>query len=274
MPLGGIGTGTVSLGGRGDLRDWEIMNRPAKGFVPVSQAGPFVALRVTRGDGVRFVRALEGPLDPAEYEGSHGSTAPNHGLPRFREASFAAAYPLAQVLLRDPDCPVEVRLEAFNPLIPTDAEASGLPVAVLRYALHNPGDAPLAATVCASLPNFIGNDGSETRPDWKGDFQPVGERENRNRFRAAGRLRGIFMDSTGVDPRSPAWGTLALVTTADDRRVVPHRLAHGTLGRRAAGFLGRFRGGRRARGATLRGRCAHGVARRAGGSPVPEPHAP
>jgi non-lysosomal glucosylceramidase len=216
MPLGGIGTGTVSLGGRGDLRDWEIMNRPAKGFVPVSQAGPFVALRVARGDGVRFVRALEGPLDPAEYEGSHGSTAPNHGLPRFREASFAAAYPLAQVLLRDPDCPVEVRLEAFNPLIPADAEASGLPVAVLRYALHNPGDAPLAATVCASLPNFIGNDGSETRSDWKGDFQPVGERENRNRFRAAGRMRGLFMDSTGVDPRSPAWGTLALVTTADD----------------------------------------------------------
>ncbi len=35
LPLGGIGTGTVSLGGRGDLRDWEIMNRAAKGFVPL-----------------------------------------------------------------------------------------------------------------------------------------------------------------------------------------------------------------------------------------------
>ena len=34
LPLGGIGTGTVPLGGRGDLRDWEIVNRPAKGFVP------------------------------------------------------------------------------------------------------------------------------------------------------------------------------------------------------------------------------------------------
>ena len=34
LPLGGIGTGTVSLGGRGDLRDWELVNRPAKGFVP------------------------------------------------------------------------------------------------------------------------------------------------------------------------------------------------------------------------------------------------
>ena len=39
MPIGGIGTGTVSLGGRGDLRDWELMNRPAKGFVPMSDGG-------------------------------------------------------------------------------------------------------------------------------------------------------------------------------------------------------------------------------------------
>ena len=48
LPFGGIGTGTVSLGGRGDLRDWEIMNRPAKGFVPISSknssTGPFFAL--------------------------------------------------------------------------------------------------------------------------------------------------------------------------------------------------------------------------------------
>src|SRR3954466_4485959 len=28
FPLGGIGTGTVSIGGRGELRDWEIFNRP------------------------------------------------------------------------------------------------------------------------------------------------------------------------------------------------------------------------------------------------------
>ena len=34
LPLGGIGTGTVSLGGRGNLLDWEIMNRPAKGYNP------------------------------------------------------------------------------------------------------------------------------------------------------------------------------------------------------------------------------------------------
>ena len=34
FPLGGIGTGCISLGGRGELRDWEIFNRPNKGFAP------------------------------------------------------------------------------------------------------------------------------------------------------------------------------------------------------------------------------------------------
>src|SRR4030067_2914895 len=32
FPLGGIGTGMGSLGGRGDVRDWEIFNRPGKGI--------------------------------------------------------------------------------------------------------------------------------------------------------------------------------------------------------------------------------------------------
>src|SRR5215203_1489331 len=86
LPLGGIGTGTVSLGGRGDLRDWEIVNRPAKGFSPQHS---FFALQVQRPDGSTVARALEGTLRPP-YEGSHGSTVPNHNLPRFRDCSFAS----------------------------------------------------------------------------------------------------------------------------------------------------------------------------------------
>ena len=31
FPLGGVGTGTIGLGGRGNLRDWEIFNRSNKG---------------------------------------------------------------------------------------------------------------------------------------------------------------------------------------------------------------------------------------------------
>ncbi|MHC4433573.1 MAG: GH116 family glycosyl-hydrolase, partial [Planctomycetota bacterium] len=115
LPIGGIGTGTVSLGGRGDLRDWEIMNRTAKGFVPLRQrsVGPFFSLFTKTADGRTTTRAIEGVIDVSGYEESHGSTVPNHGLPRFRECSFAAAYPFGQVSLSDADVPVDVRIEAF-----------------------------------------------------------------------------------------------------------------------------------------------------------------
>jgi non-lysosomal glucosylceramidase len=214
MPIGGIGTGTVSLGGRGDLRDWEIMNRPAKGFVPVGQAGPFFALYLRMPNGKTSVRAIEGPLSPGAYEGSHGSPAPNHGLPRFRQAAFAAAYPFGQVRLADPEIPVDVRVEAFNPMVPGDADTSGLPMAVLRYVLHNKTAGRVTASVCGTLPNFIGMDGREQARDWKGDLQPVGAKANRNQFRSRNGIQGLLMDSEGVDPKVQQWGTLALVTTS------------------------------------------------------------
>src|SRR5580704_12533475 len=34
FPLGGVCAGCISLGGRGQLRDWEIFNRPDKGNAP------------------------------------------------------------------------------------------------------------------------------------------------------------------------------------------------------------------------------------------------
>ena len=218
LPLGGIGTGTVSLGGRGNLTDWEIMNRPAKGYIPYAgqQTGPFFALRVASG-GVPFTRALEGPLPLSAYEASHGSTAVNHGLPRFREVSFAAAYPLGQVLLSDPDSPVDVRLEAFNPLIPGDAEASGMPVAMFRFVLINKTGRPLRAAVCGTLPNFIGADGSGTTRDWKNDPITSGPKKNKNEFRSTDGLRGLFLTSEGVDPKHEAWGTMALAAAAGTR---------------------------------------------------------
>lgn len=204
MPIGGIGTGTVSLGGRGDLRDWEILNRPAKGFTPPHT---FFALRAGPVDGAPVTRVLEGPIPPP-YAGWFGATVPAHGLPRFRSCRFDAAYPLAQVTLTDPDMPLDVRLEAFNPLIPGDADRSGVPVAVLRYRLHNPRATPVDATVCGNLQNFIGTDGTGGTPC-----------RNRNVYREAadGAVRGVFLTSDGIDPAAEQAGTMALVT--DTREV-------------------------------------------------------
>ena len=143
LPLGGIGTGTVSLGGRGQLQDWEIVNRPAKGFNLVfgkfTSHPPFFVLFAKPAGGEAVTRAIEGVTEWEDYESDRGCKALNHGLPRFRECSFAAAYPFGQVLLSDPGVPLDVRLEAFNPLIPADADRSGIPVAVLRFVLLMPG---------------------------------------------------------------------------------------------------------------------------------------
>ncbi|MBT5873627.1 MAG: hypothetical protein HOH43_09425 [Candidatus Latescibacteria bacterium] len=206
LPIGGIGTGTISLGGRGDLRDWEIVNRPAKGFIPRGQlnGGPFFAIHTRRNDSQTDTRMLEGPLEFSEYEGASGSKSSNHGLPRFRNCSFAAAYPFGQVNLSDPDSPVEVRMEAFNPLIPCDADRSGLPVAMLRYVVTNRTSTPIAASVCGTIPNFIGQDGTSGA-----------SKENQNRYRSSEGARGLFLMSRGVDKKAPQWGTLALATISD-----------------------------------------------------------
>lgn len=204
MPLGGIGTGTLSLGGRGNLQDWELANRPCKGFAPNNA---FFTLW-TKSGGQTRTRALEGLIPAGEFEGASGCWAPNHGLPRFRSCKFAAAYPLAQVLLSDADMPLDVRIEAFNPLVPPDADDSGIPVAVLRYVLVNKTGSAVQASVCGSMPNFLyaGLDGTSKEEEEK-VF-------NRNSYRRRSGLQGIFMAQAGLNEWAEAWGTMALTTTA------------------------------------------------------------
>jgi len=220
MPIGGIGTGTVSLGGRGDLRDWEIMNTAAKGYIPTSEKlgyiGPFFALFTQTSKGKKDTRVLEGPLDYALYEGAFGSPSVNHGFPRFETSSFKAAYPFGQVLLSDKRTPLDVRIKAFNPLIPGDTDASGIPIAVITYELTNTTDEDVFASVSGNLPNFIGEDGSVREPKGRGNaLIPVGAKANKNVFRKEEHAQGIFMSSEGVEKNEVAWGTMALTTSSE-----------------------------------------------------------
>ena len=201
LPLGGIGTGTVSLGGNGSLRSWEVMNRPAKGFNPHS----FFVLYAKPAGGRAVTRLVEGPLDTDDYEGWIGCKTPTHGMPRFCQCSFAAAYPFGQVRLSDPDVPVAVRLEGFNPLIPPDAERSGLPLAILRFVLGNRTNVAVQASLCGVLRNFIGQDGSQNAP---------GPKDNLNRFRTHAGLAGIYMTSRGVARQAEQYGSMALAALA------------------------------------------------------------
>jgi len=221
LPLGGIGTGTVALGGRGDLRDWEVGNRPAKGFKP---GNTFFAIYAKPAGGEAVTRALEGALAPHEYDGGFGSATANHSLPRFRKCSFEAAYPFGQVLMSDPEVPVTVRLQAFNPLIPVDADRSGIPVAVLRFAVTNKTNKKVAVSICGNLENFIGQDGSTgvVGAVNRGTAEGAG---NWNEFRS-GALSGLFMQTNALAEDAAQWGTVALTTTAKN---VTHRTTWANL---------------------------------------------
>ena len=56
FPLGGVAAGSISLGGRGQLRDWEIFNKSNKGFSP--NYG-FPAIWAQAGNNKPVARVLE-----------------------------------------------------------------------------------------------------------------------------------------------------------------------------------------------------------------------
>ena len=153
MPMGGIGTGTISLSGRGQLVDWEIRNRPAKGAM---NGKTHFAIRCETADGRKVARVLEGPIPPEDYEGDRGCTVANSGMPHFRSAVFKAAYPLARIDFADPKFPLTVSLEAMNPLVPGDADASGIPAVLMRYRVRNPTGAPVKVSVSGLLERLAG----------------------------------------------------------------------------------------------------------------------
>ncbi|MBZ5672208.1 MAG: hypothetical protein LAO04_21100 [Acidobacteriia bacterium] len=190
FPLGGIGTGTISLGGRGQLRDWEIFNRADKGNSPEYC---FPAIWAKVGDREPVARVLEARLQPPYETNPSGLGAENApGLPRFAEATFAGAYPFARIAFRDPKLPVEVSLEAFNPLVPLDVDASGLPVAILRYTVRNLNNTPAKVAIALSLENPVGREGRQTA------------------FRGAPGLSGLFMNNPFLASFDPLNGSFAL----------------------------------------------------------------
>lgn len=108
FPLGGIGTGTISLTGRGELIDWEIQNRPNKGSFNTFSFFTLWAKEegkapVTKVLAERPMRSLAG-TGPGLFTGSGFGTNRllGRGLPHMRRARFLGEYPFAAISLRTP----------------------------------------------------------------------------------------------------------------------------------------------------------------------------
>jgi non-lysosomal glucosylceramidase len=215
FPLGGIGTGCVSLTGRGSLADWEIFNRPNKGSI---MPNTFCALWAAWGAGQTAARVLQGPPEPP-FSGAGGGRYSGFGfgvrrddgagLPPMRNVRFRGEFPFAEVALSDPALPLEVTLEAYSPFIPLNADDSGLPIAVLRYHVRNTGAEPVRLSLVGNLWNPVGYPG-------EGPFQGAFLGGNVNRYREEGALRGLFLTGERYPADHPAQGSLSLTTTWPD----------------------------------------------------------
>jgi non-lysosomal glucosylceramidase len=214
FPLGGIGTGTISLGGRGNLRDWEIFNRPGKG---VHMPFTFFSMYFEQ-EGKKLVRVLEGPLEPPFTTGFGFRRIFVPGLPRMEKARFKGEYPFAEVELSDGQVPLEISLEAFNPLIPLEADDSGIPAFILRFRVKNTGSAAAKITIAGSVINPVGYNG-EGLVDGLGNDK-FGQ--NVNEIKRTPTLRGLAMSSRKVKPGDAAFGTMALTTPWPDVTYLTH----------------------------------------------------
>lgn len=196
FPLGGIGAGMICLEGTGSLSQVSIRNRPDVFNEPCV----FAALSVRGAKPV--ARVLEGPVPSWKLFGMRGSGwgdgGKSHGLPRFREARFAARFPFGTVTLADPEMPVGVELTGWSPFTPGDADRSSLPVAALEYKFTNPTDAEIDAVFSFNAVNFLPGD----------DKKPQAVRP----------IAGGFVLWTGAAAEKP-WEEAALAATVSDAGV-------------------------------------------------------
>ncbi len=189
FPLGGVGAGAVSLGGRGQLRDWEIFNRPDKGAAPNYA---FPAIWAKAGGAKPVARVLEARIQPP-YEGASGLGSQNApGLVRLDSATFTGEFPLARIDFSDRALPVRVSLEAFTPFIPHEPDDSGLPVAILRYRVTNPGRTAAKVSIAWSVDNPCGGNGRE------------------NQHHKEGALEGLLMTNPSLAEDDALKGSFAL----------------------------------------------------------------
>ena len=99
IPLGGIGTGDILIGGRGNIRALEIFNRAAQtDELPYMT---FFSLWLKEEGQEPVSRILESKL-PHDSPGPYGIERRQlAGLPRFEKSEFICKYPFVNINLMD-----------------------------------------------------------------------------------------------------------------------------------------------------------------------------
>lgn len=229
--LGGIGTGNVSIGSRGQFRDWEIWNWPGKKqFLPFS----FFVIWAKQQGQSPVAKILESRIPPP-YSKSHGFlNGELAGLPRLDSSVMRGEYPFVWVDFEDAELPLIVQMEAFTPLIPLNADDSGIPAAIIRYKVRNPTDSPVDVSVVGSLANAVGFNGYDVFNNLKLADEVV------NEYRDESDHRGLYYTAANLAEDDFHFGSMAILTTNEANILRPAWL-HGQWTDNAQNFWEDFR---------------------------------
>ncbi len=161
MPVGGIQTGTLYLGGDGRLWLWDIFNDNREGVDPktVPWGNDLHVGKVVRSrDGSAYVAPAAGirPVDQGfAFRITWGGTTVIRRMNEsdWEDVRFEATYPIATITYVDRTLPVEISAEVFSPFIPLDEKHSGLPATIYTFTILNRTSAPVDVTVAGWLEN-------------------------------------------------------------------------------------------------------------------------
>src|SRR5579871_493686 len=158
FPLGGIGSGSVSLTGSGRLVDWSIRNRPA---IHQFNGYSHFAIKAERDGKLLDARVLNGPyegvptgspswrkFDGYGFGANRDSMA---GVPHFDDVTFTGRFPVAELAFERDAFPGKVRMTAFSPFIPPEDRDSSMPAALLAFTIENDTQAPIDYTIACTL---------------------------------------------------------------------------------------------------------------------------
>lgn len=193
LPVGGIGAGHIEIDGRCVRHTWHIFNNFEQAFVPDS----FFAVRAQRGDGPAIVRALQ--------------TERVEPFAPMAELSFRGEYPFGWYEFDDPELPVQVTLEVFNPVIPLDTQNSAIPCAIFNLTAENRCEEKVEVAFLATQQNAVGYTG---RGGITGRHHPgYGGNVNRLLREDGGTVLHITSD---LRSDAPGFGDMALIGLSRD----------------------------------------------------------
>lgn len=170
FPVGGIGTGSIGMGGDGRFHEWEIANKPDKarlnGFshiaVKAEKDGKTVCARVLNGD---LQSGLTGEITDRMWSGfGHGPYRETMaGIPHFKDCGITASYPFADYTFGDETFPGSVSMSVFNPFIPLNADDSSIPAAFFEVKVRNTTAEKMDYTVAFSLGSMFSQQNGRNR---------------------------------------------------------------------------------------------------------------